>query len=87
MDPTFRSFRRHPPDAPHDRFRTLPLSVMDFPVVADKGLGFAFRSQARRHTRPNHVRYPTDWKFTSDCFPPRLTATQLSLVTGRRASA
>jgi len=43
MDPTFLPFRRQPPDAPHNRFRTLPLSVMDFPVVADKGLGFAFR--------------------------------------------
>ena len=27
-------FRRHPPDAPHDRFPTLPLSVVDFHVVS-----------------------------------------------------
>src|SRR3989304_10573200 len=29
MSPTFPSFRRQPPDVLHDRFRTLPLSVMD----------------------------------------------------------
>ena len=32
--------------------------------------------------RPNRVRHPTDWSFTSCCSPPRLTATQLPLVTG-----
>ena len=37
--------------------------------------------------RPNRVRYPTDGSFTSCCSPPRLTATQLHSVSGRRAYA
>jgi hypothetical protein len=87
MDPAFFPFRRHPPDAPHDRFSTLPLSVMDFPRRSRRGRGFAFRSQARRHTRPYRVRHPTDWKFVSSCSPPRLTTTQLDSTTSRRAHA
>src|SRR5688572_20159695 len=39
------------------------------------------------HVRPYRVRHPTDWSFPLDCSPPRLTATQLSLGTGRRAYA
>ena len=35
--------------------------------------------------RPNRVSYRTDGSFTSCCSPPRLTTTQLQLVTGRRA--
>ena len=31
--------------------------------------------------RPNRVRSPTDWPFTSCCFPPRLATTQLQSVT------
>ncbi len=49
------------------------------------GQGFALNSQARRDTRPNRVRHPTDWSFTSCCCPPRLTATQLRSVTGWKA--
>src|SRR3989304_2953309 len=38
MDPTFPSFRRQPPDVLHDRFRMLPLSVMDSRVRPRSGL-------------------------------------------------
>jgi hypothetical protein len=34
--------------------------------------------------RPNRVRYPADRWFTSGCSPPRLAATQLPSVSGRR---
>jgi len=37
--------------------------------------------------RPNRVRHPTDWSFISCYFPPRLAATQLQLITGRRVYA
>ena len=44
--------------------------------------GFTLNEEARRTTRPNRVRYPTDCMFTSGCSPPRLTATQLPSATG-----
>ena len=47
------------------------------------GLGFAFNEQARRHVRPNRVRFTTDCKFASGCSPPRLAATQLPSAIGR----
>jgi hypothetical protein len=50
-------------------------------------LGFARSQQARQTVRPNRVRHPMGSSFTSDCSPHRLATTQLSLVTGRRASA
>src|SRR5207249_4306872 len=37
--------------------------------------------------RPNRVRHPTDWSFTSCCSPPRVTTAQLQSVTSRRAYA
>ena len=37
--------------------------------------------------RPKRVRHPTDQSSTSGCSPPRLTAAQLPLVSGRRAHA
>jgi len=40
-----------------------------------------------RDARPNRVRHPADWSFTSCCSPPRLSATQSHSVTGRRAIA
>lgn len=85
MYPTFPSFRRQPLDAPPHRFDTLPLSVRSFP--SSTGLGFTLGKQARRYIQPNRVRHPTDRGFTSDCSRPRLTATPLSSVTGRRAHA
>ncbi len=45
-------------------------------------LGFAIHSQARHGGRPNRVRHPPDYSFTSGCFPPLLTETQLPSVTG-----
>ena len=41
-----------------------------------------FPSRLAEITRPNQVRYPSDWSFTSCCSPPCLTATQLHSVTG-----
>ncbi len=46
------------------------------------GLGFAICQQARQTARPNRVRYPTDWSFTSGCSPPPFTRTQLPSITG-----
>jgi hypothetical protein len=44
-------------------------------------LDFALWQQARHDDRPNRVRHPTDWTFTSHCSPPALAGTQLCLVT------
>ena len=41
-----------------------------------------FTRRLADNSRPNRVRHPTDWSFTSCCFPPCLTATQLHSVTG-----
>jgi hypothetical protein len=46
-----------------------------------------FTSRLVGFTRPNRVRHPTDWSFTSGCSPPHLVMAQLPLVTGRRAHA
>ena len=43
--------------------------------------GFATLVQARRHTPPKQVRYPTDRQFASGYSPPRLTTTQLPSAT------
>src|SRR5439155_397892 len=40
-----------------------------------------FSSRLATPRRPNRVRYPTDWPFTSCCSPPRLAAAQLQSVT------
>ena len=42
---------------------------------------FATNEQARRNIPPNRVRHPTDRRFASGCFPPRLAATQLPSAT------
>ena len=52
--------------------------------VRPKAPDFTIEWQARQSTRPNRVRQPTDWPFISGCFPPRLTATQLPSIMGRR---
>ena len=70
-------------------FRTLPLSPTALPPSHCVG-GSRLRhwlAGSPGVTRPNRVRHPADWSFTSCCFPPRLTATQLQSVTGRRAYA
>ena len=43
--------------------------------------GFATNEQARHSATPNRVCQPTDCRFTSGCFPPRLAATQLPSIT------
>ena len=43
--------------------------------------GFATLVQARRHTPPKQVRYPTDRQFASGYSPPRLATTQLPSAT------
>src|SRR5205823_10395741 len=40
-----------------------------------------FASRLATPRRPNRVRYPTDWPFTSCCSPPRLATTQLQSAT------
>ena len=41
----------------------------------------SFGSRLASSHRPNRVSYRTDWRFTSCCSPPRVTTTQLQLVT------
>src|ERR1700759_1021334 len=63
-------------------FHTLPLSATDLRFAVQD---FASRKQARQRTRPNRVRQPTDWSFTSSCSPQSLTTPQLLSVTGWKA--
>ena len=70
----FRPFRPQPLDAPTHRF------VSHFQRVRCVS-GFVLSAQTCRHIPPNRVRYPTDQSFISGCSPPRLTATQLPLIT------
>jgi hypothetical protein len=83
--PSHRSVANHL-TLPNVRFSTLPLSSLGFPRSLG-GPGFAFQSQARRYVRPNRVRHPTDRWFTSGYSRPRLAATPLPSVTGRKAQA
>ena len=64
---------------PCRRFDTLPISATGFPLWV---WASPFASRLAGPARPNRVRHPTDWSFTSCCSPPRLTATQLRSVTG-----
>ena len=81
----FRPFRLQPPVTSHVvAFDTLPLSVDGASAFATVWAS-PFASRLAGRTRPNRVRHPTDWSFTSGCSPPRLAATQLRSVTGRRA--
>ena len=61
---------------------SLPLQRNRRPCFTLNGSGFTLNEEARRTTRPNRVRYPTDCMFASGCSPPRLTATQLPSATG-----
>ncbi len=50
--------------------------------ISQRELGTSpFASRLVTSHRPNRVRYPTDWPFTSCCSPPRLATTQLQSVT------
>jgi hypothetical protein len=51
---------------------------------SERQLGFAVGVQARHRHRPNQVRHPADWSFTSGGSPPRLAAAQLPSVPGFR---
>ena len=73
------------PICSHRSFSTLPLSSMGSPLTQVQASPFP--SRLAIHIRPNQVRHPTDWSFTSCCSPPRLAATQLQSVTSRRAHA
>jgi hypothetical protein len=51
-------------------------------VFSQRELGASpFPSGLATSHRPNRVRVPTDWSFTSCCSPPRLATTQLQSVT------
>src|SRR6266536_1017518 len=79
-------FRLHPPDVPRPRFVTLPLSAERFPASPRVETSH-IRSRLVAHVRPYRVCHPTDRWLPPVCSPPRRAATQLSLGTGRRASA
>jgi hypothetical protein len=70
--------------APRRRFDTLPLSAAGLPCRVRAS---PLPSRLAERARPNRVRHPADWLLTSGCSPPRLAATQLPSVTGRRAYA
>jgi len=80
-----RPFRLQPPSRPRDRFCTLPLSVTDFRIAPVRASPFPSRLAARQ----GRIEFTcvADWSFTSRCSPPRLAATQLRSVTGRRVRA
>ena len=69
---------------PRRRFDTLPFQRDGSPAFRQVQASPFTRGLAG-HARPNRVRHPTDWSFTSCCFPPCLAAAQLQSVTGRRA--
>ena len=48
MYPTFPSFRRQPPDVLHDRFDTLPLSLMDLRGFPRSGLHLWLAGSSQR---------------------------------------
>ena len=48
MYPNFPSFRRQPPDMLHDRFDTLPLSLMDFRGFPQSGLHLWLAGSSQR---------------------------------------
>ncbi len=78
------SISNHPVPS-YRRFRTLPLSSIGLPLPQVQTSPFP--SRLVRNTRPNRVRHPMDWSFTSCCSPPHLSVTQLHSVTDRRAYA
>jgi len=78
--PSMHSVTNHP--ACSDVAFLLPLQHVRRPCTTLYGSGFTLNEEARRTTRPNRVRYPTDCMFASGCSPPRLTATQLPSATG-----
>ena len=79
-------FRLQPPHVPRPRFRTLPLSAGRFPASPQVEIS-PLPEQAHHARQAESSSFPTDWSVPFDCSPPRLTATQLSLGTGRRAFA
>lgn len=79
-------FRLQPPHVPRPRFRTLPLSAGRVPASPQVEIS-PLPEQAHHARQAESSSFPTDWSVPFDCSPPRLTATQLSLGTGRRAFA
>jgi hypothetical protein len=77
--PSMHSVTNHP--ACSVAALSLPLQLDRRPCFTFNGSGFTLHEEARRTTRPNRVRYPTDCIFASGCSPPRLTATQLPSAT------
>ena len=68
-----------------DRFDTLPLSVDGFRITPV----WASPLASRLASTTGRIEFTcvADWSFASRCSPPRLAATQLRSVTGRRAYA
>ncbi len=82
----FRPFRLQPPHTPRRRFVTLPFSSSGLPahaVVRASPLASRLAAVCGRI----EFACAADWSFTSCCSPPRLAATQLHSVTGRRTYA
>jgi hypothetical protein len=78
--PSMHSVTNHPV-CPAVAF-LLPLQRDRHPSPTLYGSGFTLNEEARRTTRPNRVRYPTDCMFASGCSPPHLAVTQLPSATG-----
>ena len=77
--PSMHSVTNHPVCS--DVAFLLPIQRVRRPCTRLYGSGFTLNEEARRTTRPNRVRYPTDCIFASGCSPPRLIATQLPSAT------
>jgi len=57
MYPTFPSFRRQPPDVLHDRFDTLPLSLMDLHGFPRSGLHLWLAGSSQRPAESRSLSY------------------------------
>jgi hypothetical protein len=69
------------PDIPTPTTRAARWSLSQSPQRHRLLPDFATYEQARHSATPNQVRHPTDCRFTSGCYPPRLAATQLPSIT------
>jgi len=86
--PDFPPFCLQPPHESRDGFLMLPLSLTGVSVPSQEppfGLRHSLTGSPTSCGRIEFVLL-TDWRFSSSCFPPGLTATQFNSDTDRRAS-
>jgi hypothetical protein len=84
MHRNFRPFRLQPPDGPAASLWHVTPQLTGLPR---KVWASPFTSRLALPSGRIEFTCVADWSFTSCCSPPRLTATQLLSVTGRRTYA